>query len=44
MRRSFLKCIISNKMDRTKRDALYEDFLGEDVTETEDVLDKQQLC
>jgi len=33
----FLKCGISNKMDWMEDDALYEDFLGECVAETEDV-------
>ena len=35
--KSYLKCSISNKMDGTKDDALYEDFLGEGVAETEDL-------
>jgi len=35
--KSYLKCGISNKMDGTKDNALYEDFLGEDVAETEDI-------
>ena len=39
VRKSFLKCGISNKMDGTEDDALYEDFLGECVAETEDVVD-----
>ena len=34
-----LKCSISNKMDGTKDDVLYEDFLDEGVAETEDVAD-----
>jgi len=36
---SFLKCTISNKMDGTEDDALYEDFLGEGFAETEEVAD-----
>jgi len=36
---SFLKCGISNKMDGTEDDTLYEDFLGIGVAETEDVAD-----
>jgi len=37
--KSYLKCSISNKMDWTKDDALYEEFLCEGVAETEDVAD-----
>jgi len=37
--RSYLKCGISNKMDGTKDDNWYEDFLGKGVAETEDVVD-----
>ena len=36
--KSFLKCI-SNKTDGTEDSALFEDFLGEGVAETEDVVD-----
>jgi len=39
VRKSCLKCGISNKMDGTKNYAMYEDFLGEGVAETEDVAD-----
>jgi len=35
VRKSYLRCGISNKMDGTKDDALYEDFLREGVAETE---------
>jgi len=35
--KSYLKCGISNKMDGTKDYALYKDFLGKGVAETEDV-------
>ena len=35
---SFLKCGISNKMEGTEDDALQEEFLGEGVAETEDVV------
>jgi len=37
--KSYLKCGISDKMDGTKDDALYEDFLGDGVAENEDVAD-----
>ena len=37
--KSYLKCGISNKMDGTKDDALYKDFLGKGVAKTEDVAD-----
>ena len=36
--KSYLKCGISNKMDGTKDDASYEDFLGEGVAETMAIL------
>ena len=39
VRKSYLKCGISNKIDGTKDDALYEDFLGKGVAETENVVD-----
>ena len=39
VQKSYLKCGIYNKMDGTKDDALYEDFLEEGVNETEDVVD-----
>jgi len=37
--KSYLNCGISNKVDGTKDDVLYEDFLGGGVDETEDVMD-----
>jgi len=37
--KSYLKCGISDNMDGPKYYALYEDFLGEGVAETEDVAD-----
>jgi len=40
--KSYLKCGISNKLSGIKDDALYEDFLGECVAETEDVVDNDR--
>jgi len=39
VRKSLLKCSISNKMDGMEDDALYEDFHGYCVAEAEDVAD-----
>jgi len=39
VRKSIVKCGISNKMDGMEDDALYEDFLAKGVAETEDVVD-----
>ena len=40
--KSHLRCSISNKMDGTKDETLYEDFLGKGVGETEDVADNSR--
>jgi len=41
---SYLKCGISNKMDGTKDDALYEDFLCEGVAETDYLVDNDSYA
>jgi len=41
---SYLKYAISNKMDGTKDSAMYEDFLGEGIAETEDVVDNNSYA